>query len=91
MGDAGEGLIDAESRIQERMEELEQERSSRNGKQPLTPEHANAIQSLQSLKLARTEYERQREATAHPGRKAQLTKALEELDRRMAEVGAMLN
>ena len=26
MGDAGEGLIDAESRIQERMEELERER-----------------------------------------------------------------
>ena len=26
MGDAGEGLIDAEGRIQERMEELERER-----------------------------------------------------------------
>jgi hypothetical protein len=35
--------------------------------------------------------ERQREATAHEGRKAQLTKALEELDRRMAEVNAILN
>jgi len=73
------------------MEELEQERSTRNGKQALTPEHVNAIQSLQSLKLARTEFERQREATAHPGRKAQLAKALEELDRRMAEVSEILN
>ena len=27
MGDAGEGLIDAESRIQERMEDLERERA----------------------------------------------------------------
>ena len=29
MGDAGEGLIDAEARIQERMEELERERTER--------------------------------------------------------------
>ena len=32
MGDAGEGLIDADARIQERMEELERERSTRRTK-----------------------------------------------------------
>ena len=31
MGDSGEGLIDAEGRIQERMEELERERAQQQG------------------------------------------------------------
>ena len=34
MGDAGEGLVDAEARIQERMEELEAERRNRGGSAP---------------------------------------------------------
>ena len=91
MGDAGEGLIDAESRIQERMEELEQERSKRNGKQTPTAEQLQAVQTLQSLKLARTEMQRQREATTHEARRKQIGHALEELDRRMAEVNATIN
>jgi hypothetical protein len=90
MGDAGEGLIDAESRIQERMEEVEQERTRRGGK-VLPPEHVRAVESLQSLKLARTEIERQQGATAHEGRRAQLALALAELDRRMAAVSAIIN
>jgi hypothetical protein len=91
MGDAGEGLIDAESRIQERMEELEAERSRRNGGQAPTAEYLQAVQTLQSLKLARTEMQRQREATTHETRRKQIGHALEELDRRMAEVSAVLN
>jgi hypothetical protein len=90
MGDSGEGLIDAELRIQERMEELEQERARKSGKR-LTPEQVRAIESLQSLKLARTEIERQQEATSHERRRAQLQDALTELDRRMAEVSAIIN
>jgi len=38
MGDAGEGLIDAELRIQERMEELERERTRKQIKAPRDPE-----------------------------------------------------
>ncbi len=45
MGDAGEGLIDAESRIQERMEELERERTRQNhGKIVRDPEKAQAFE-----------------------------------------------
>ena len=57
MGDAGEGLIDAEARIQERMEELERERTRQNhDKIVRDPEKVHA---LESLRLARTELERQ--------------------------------
>jgi hypothetical protein len=90
MGDAGEGLIDQEARIQERMEELEQERAKKGGRK-VSPEQLKAIESLQSLKLARKEYERQRELTTHDARRAQLAQALAELDRRMAEVSALIN
>ena len=89
MGDAGEGLIDQESRIQERMEELEQERVRKGGRS-LTPEQVKAIESLQSLKLARTEMQRQQETATNEGRRAQLAQALAELDRRMAEVSAVI-
>lgn len=83
MGDAGEGLIDAEARIQERMDELGRERApSRN--RTRAPEQRRALESLESLKLARKEIERQLAATAHEGRREQLTQAMKEIDRRMA-------
>jgi hypothetical protein len=81
MGDAGEGLIDAELRIQERMEELERERASRRDRAVGDPEQARI---LESLRLARTELERQHAATSHERRRAQIAQALEEIDRRMA-------
>jgi hypothetical protein len=34
MGDSGEGLVDADARIQERIEERESERKRRGGAQP---------------------------------------------------------
>ncbi len=83
MGDAGEGWVDAEARIQERMEELQRERGRVPGRVIGNPEEQRAIDSL---KLARTEIERQLKATPHTGRKAQLTQALAELDRRMAKL-----
>jgi hypothetical protein len=84
MGDAGEGLVDAESRLAERMEEREQEkrRARQSGKGP-DPELARQIESL---RLARTEMQRQLELTAHAARKQQLTQALAEIDRRIAEL-----
>ena len=82
MGDAGEGLIDADSRIQERMEELERERSSKQAGVVRDPER---VRALESLRLARTELERQLAATTHERRKAQITQAIAEIDRRMAD------
>jgi hypothetical protein len=89
MGDAGEGLIDAESRIQERMEELERERSGARRRAP-GPDELKARESLASLKLARTELARQHEATANERRRQQIADAMAELDRRMAEVSAAI-
>jgi hypothetical protein len=82
MGDAGEGLIDAEARIQERMEELAQDRAS-GRRQPVVD--AGRMRDLGSLRLARTELERQREVTTNEQRKTQLDEALAELDRRIAQ------
>jgi hypothetical protein len=81
MGDAGEGLIDAELRIQERMEELERERAIRLGPGVGNPEQ---VRALESLRLARTELERQHSATLHERRRDQIAQAIEEIDRRMA-------
>jgi hypothetical protein len=81
MGDAGEGLIDADARIQERMEELERERKQTLAKPVRDPEKMHA---LESLRLARTELERQSAATTHERRRAQIAEAIAEIDRRMA-------
>ena len=85
MGDVGEGLIDQDSRIQERMEELERERATRRVGSVRDPELARA---LESLRLARTELEAQLTATTHERRRAQIAQAIEEIARRMAEVSA---
>jgi hypothetical protein len=87
MGDAGEGLIDAEARIQERMEDLERERAQKHNKTVRDPER---LRALESLRLARTELERQFTATAHERRRAQLADAIKEVDRRMAEANALI-
>ena len=84
MGDAGEGLVDAESRLAERMEEREQEkRRARQGGKGTDPELAR---QLESFRLARTEMQRQLEVTTHDARKQQLTEAIAELDRRITEL-----
>jgi hypothetical protein len=82
MGDAGEGLIDADSRIQERMEELERERQQSKARQVRDPEK---VRALESLRLARTELERQLGATTNERRRDHITQAIAEIDRRMAE------
>ena len=83
MGDAGEGLIDADSRIQERMEELARERAERAAGEVRNPE---AVRELESLRLARTELERQLETTTHERRRAQLTQAIGEIEKRSAAI-----
>jgi hexokinase len=88
MGDAGEGLIDAEGRIQERMEELERERTRNRTARP--QRDPAKVAALESLRLARTELERQLEATTHERRRAQIQQAIEEIDRRAAETKSKL-
>jgi ABC-type phosphate transport system auxiliary subunit len=84
MGDAGEGLVDAESRLAERMEEREQEkRKARQATKGGDPERAR---QLESLRLARTEMQRQLDVTTHEARKQQLGQAIAELDRRIKEL-----
>jgi hypothetical protein len=87
MGDAGEGLIDADARIQERMEELERERTTQNLKAVKNPEQ---VQALESLRLARTELERQLEATTNERRRAQISEAIQEIARRMTSLSDAL-
>jgi hypothetical protein len=84
MGDAAEGLIDADSRIQERMEELEESRrAARKPRSMMDPEKAR---QLESCRLARTELEHQLVLTSHPVRREQITHAVAELDRRIAQL-----
>ena len=57
MGDSGEGLVDAEARIAERMEEREADRRRTSGPAPVVdPE---AVRQKESLKLAKAELTRQ--------------------------------
>jgi hypothetical protein len=82
MGDSGEGLVDAEARIQEQIEEREADRRRRAAGAPkVDPEKQREIESL---KLAKLELTRQRETTAHPVRQQQIDAALKEIDRRLA-------
>jgi hypothetical protein len=88
MGDAGEGLIDQDSRIQERMEELERERARAQTRDVRDPE---AVRALEGLKLARTELERQFATTTHERRRDSISQAMAELDRRIVETSARLS
>jgi hypothetical protein len=81
MGDAGEGLVDAQSRIQERIDEVARERAEKRNKDMADPD---ALRALESLRLARTELERQLEATTHERRRTHIAQALEEIDRQRA-------
>lgn len=85
MGDSGEGLIDAASKIQERLEEIQ-----RNREQARRPAIGNPeqIRKIESLELARKEMTRQLENATHAMRRTQITNALAEIDRRIAEIRA---
>jgi hypothetical protein len=81
MGDAGEGLVDAESRLAERMEEREQEkRAARMGPVTGDPERTR---EAESLRLAKTEMQRQLDLTTHEVRRQQLAQAIGEIDKRL--------
>jgi hypothetical protein len=83
MGDSGEGLVDAESRLAERLEEQEQEK--RRARQVLKGDPERARQ-LESLRLARTEMQRQLDVATHQARKQQLGQAIAEIEKRIAQL-----
>ena len=87
MGDAGEGLVDAESRLAERMDEREEEKKKarQTAKTAKTGDPERARQ-VESCRLARTEMQRQLELTTHEVRKKQLGQAIAELDRRITQL-----
>ena len=80
MGDAGEGLVDAQARIQERVEEVERQRRERL---QAPPANSGALKEIESLRLARKELLRQLDATTDERRRGSIAQALEELDRRI--------
>jgi hypothetical protein len=82
MGDAGEGLIDADARIQERMEELQLARAKARRPAVRNPDQ---VRALESLKLARTDMARQLEGTTNEARRKQISQALEALDEQIRE------
>ena len=87
MGDSGEGLIDADDRIQERLHEVAEERARRREAVVQDPVQARAVESL---RLARTDLERQLGATVHPRRRELIGQALAELDRQITEASRRL-
>ena len=80
MGDAGEGLIDAEDRYQQFVAEREQAKQ-RKGVVGADPERERKVGSL---RLAKAELERQRESTASEIRREQIRQALAEIERQLA-------
>lgn len=82
MGDGAEGLVDAQARIQDRLDEIEQGRLRKNH----VVKNPDLEQRLQSLRLARTDLQRQIDAGVHARRREQLSQAIAELDRRITEI-----
>jgi len=82
MGDAGEGLIDAEDRYQQWVAEREQQKQ-RTGTAAADPQRERR---LASLRLARAELARQQSVTTSQIRREQIEQALAEIDRRIASL-----
>jgi hypothetical protein len=83
MSDAGEGLVDAEARLQEQLDAREHERRRRGLAAGVDPEK---LRAQESLRLAKTELTRQVANAQHPIRREQLDAAIAELDRRLASL-----
>jgi hypothetical protein len=81
MGDSGEGLIDADAKIQERMDELAAERDRRQNRAAVNPERTR---ELESLRLARAQLDQQLARATHPVHRQQLELALKDIDERLA-------
>ena len=83
MGDSGEGLVDNEARIQERVEELQ--RSRDQARKPAV-KNPQLLQQIESLQLARKEMIRALENTTHEARRKQLSAALADIELRIKDL-----
>ena len=84
MGDSGEGLVDANSRLEEQMEEIQDSRRmTKQGGSHLDPER---IRALESLRLTKIDLERQLSMTVHEARRLHLVNALTEINRRLSDL-----
>ena len=83
MGDSGEGLIDAEARIQERMEEMQ---ATREQKREPAKDDPERFLKLGSLNLVRTQLTRQLDVATHENRRTQLNSAITDIDRQIDEL-----
>lgn len=84
MGDAGEGLIDADARIQELADEREAARRERRAPKVQIDPVQNA--KITSLKLGLSELQRQVDATEHPVRRKQLEAAIADVKAQLAKL-----
>lgn len=66
------------------MEELEESRRIAKSRKPL--EDPERVRTRESLRLARTELERQLQATGHPARRDQISQAVAEIEKRLASL-----
>ncbi len=80
ISDGAEGLVDAQTRLQERMDELEEARAAARAPRVKDPERASRVESY---RLARIALERQLES-AHPRRRPAIVEAIAEVERRLA-------
>lgn len=77
MGDAGEGLVDAEARIQERMDQLAADKKAKANSVMVD---AQAAERAYSKELVRASLRDQLAAATHPVRRQQLEAAIADLD-----------
>ena len=85
MGNSGESLIDADTRIQELADEREATRRPRL--LPQAPFDPVKGAQVTSLTLGLSELRRQLGATEHPVRKTQIAAAMVDLEERLAKLG----
>jgi len=84
MSDSGEGLVDASTRLAERMEEMEEDRRRAKATGPrMDPEK---VRAMESLRLAKADMQRQLNVISHEARRQQLASALGEIERRLADL-----
>ena len=77
MGDAGEGLVDAEARIQERMDQLAADKKAKANSVIV---YAQAAERAYSKELVRASLRDQLAAATHPVRRQQLEAAIKDID-----------
>jgi hypothetical protein len=80
MSDSGEGLVDAEARLQEQIDAREEERKRRGMPAVKDPEK---MRERESLRLAMAQLEQQLGATQNETRRRQIELALKDLKKRI--------